>query len=123
MILTQENVPLAVRDAYLKLKASEAGKREEPLHALREATVENPGPASSLALAKGYIYMAIDASAAAGKVRDPAQQDVRDEAVGGFLAKALRAAVDGTTFCQSYLCTVRHESCKLRPCILFSTSF
>ena len=82
----------------------ESGSRESAIQTLAAAYDNNIGSGSILALAKGYIYLAMDA--AATKTRDPQKQVERNERVCQLLAQGATNACLGVQLFQSQLCAV-----------------
>ena len=89
---------------------ADATKREEVLlPPLEVAVATNPSAASSLALAKAYIHIAMDVCGT--KARLPMAQLDRDEKVASFLVKAAEVTSDAAVEYSSHLCLVRLKFC------------
>lgn len=94
-----------MREAYLALVKAEPGKREDAIKALEIAGKGDLCTSSSLAIAKGYVYLAMDV--AGTKTKEPYKQMERDEKICGYLMEAAKHAALGAKLYDSQLCTVR----------------
>lgn len=93
-----------MREAYLSVRKSEPEDRPAAVETLLAAAEANESGGSCLALAKGYLYLAIDASKAPTKFHR--EYMVRDEKVVAFLKKATAVALEGAENHRSSLCLV-----------------
>lgn len=83
---------------------AEPGQREEPTAALKAAAAADKCAASCLALAKGYIYLAMDL--AGTKAAVGIAQVERDEKAAKHLSSAADAALLGALVFNSHLCLI-----------------
>jgi hypothetical protein len=93
-----------IREAYLAVARAEPGQREAPTAALKTAAAAAKSGASCLALAKAYVYLAMDMAGTKAPVG--IAQVERDEKASKLIASAADAALLGALVFNSHLCMI-----------------